>query len=283
VRRSDGSARAGGDEAAGDEAAGDEAAQCDSGGDARLRVEVGMGAGVGDGGREFQTRNAGGFGERGKFGCGCAELAGDVEDVSGASGRAEQSLAAGNGAGEDDVGEDVRAGAAGEIASGKRNAELATEGEEAGEEIVGPGSGECRRKSEGEEGGERLSAHGGEVAESARERAMAGGGGGMPVAAKVNSLERKVGRHDEVVVGGRAEDGGVVPDAKIEVWKTLAPGEGGERADAVALGNCIVIAAFFHDSARHPPLDAAGGMAFCNTRVALILPAHFVRLTEAIY
>jgi len=77
------------------------------------------------------------LGEAGEGGGGSAKGAGDVEDMAGAGGGAEQGPSLGNAANEDDVGDGN--GRFGEIPAGQRGLVGGGEGEEAVEEGVDPG------------------------------------------------------------------------------------------------------------------------------------------------
>ncbi len=102
------------------------------------------------------------------------------------------------------------------VAAGEWDVVGGGEREQAIEEAVEPAgiAGDGFWQGEGEKSGEGLGSHGGEIAEAAGERAMADGGGAMPVAAKVAIFEREVGGDEEFVAGGWFEDGAVVADAE---------------------------------------------------------------------
>ena len=204
---------------------GRQGAEALAGGQARLGIEVRMtGFGAGEGAEALWVTR-----ECEEFGGGSAEGAGDAEEIAGArrgakTGRVARKLAEG-----DDVGEDFSLAFSGSwrhfswrhfsrrlrgVAAGERDAMLAGEGQEAVEETVEPGGGKAHGQGEREEDGEGLGAHGGQIAESAGEAAMADGLGRMPVAAEVDVFEGKVGGDADFVAGSGAKNGAVVADAE---------------------------------------------------------------------
>ena len=175
-------------------------------------------------------------GEERALGEAAAEGSGDVEGVVGAGGGAAEGGAAGDGAEADDVGEDVRRGGLGSVASCERAVAGGGEGEEAVEEAVEPArvTGGFSGKSEGQEGGDRAGSHGGEVAQASCEGAVAGGPGRVPGAGPVAAFEAEVCGDDEVFAHTGLEDGTVVADAEQEFGGRREAG--GSAADAVDEG-----------------------------------------------
>jgi hypothetical protein len=154
--------------------------------------------------------------ELAELGGGSAEGVGDVEEIAGMRAVAAKGAAGGDGAEENDVGQDeVRGGFAG-IAAGEGDFAEPGEGEEAVEEGVEPAlvAGYGLWQGEREERGEGTGTHGGEVGEPAGEGAMADASGGVEVAAEVAAFEGEVGGDDDFMAAGDAEDGAVVADAE---------------------------------------------------------------------
>jgi hypothetical protein len=182
--------------------------------EAGLRVSVWV---IGCGGSD-PRRTVGGE-ERGEFGVGSAERAGDEEGVAGVCSGAAEGAAGGGGADEDDVGEDEAGGGLGGVAASEGYVVPLGEGAEASEEALDPllataGARHVGREGEREEGGDGGGPHGGEVAEAAGEAAMSDRGCGVEVAAEVAVFEGEVGGDEDLVVARRAEDGAVVADAQ---------------------------------------------------------------------
>ena len=94
------------------------------------------------------------------------------------------------------------------------------EGEQSVEEAVDPAwlaaatDGQFAGHGEGEKCSDRARSHGGQVAQSASQAAVADRLGGMPVAAKVHIFEGKVGSDGDFFAPGRAKEGAVVADAQ---------------------------------------------------------------------
>ena len=84
---------------------------------------------------------------------------------------------------------------------------------QAGDEVVDPALREVGGKGERKKCGVGRAAHGGDVAESAGEAAVADGVGGMPFATEVDAFEGEVGGDEGLGSAGEIEDGAVVSDA----------------------------------------------------------------------
>lgn len=162
-------------------------------------------------------------------GGGSAEFAADVDAISGASAGAEDGAAFGDGAEDDDVGEDSVGGFGG-VAAGERGAMFLGERDQAASEASDPGLGKAARQGKREKDGDGISAHGGDVAEAAGEAAMADRFGGMPVAAEVDAFEGEVGSDQRVQVRRQAKHGAVVSDGLGNSGVVAAPC--GREADA---------------------------------------------------
>ena len=158
-------------------------------------------------------------------GDGEAEGSGDVEEVAGAGSGAEDGFAFGDAAEDDDVGEDA-VGRLGGVASGEGDGVLLRQLQQSGDEVVNPALREVGGNGEGEECGVGRASHGGDVAESAGEAAVADGVGGMPFAAEVDAFEGEVGGDEGLGAAGEIEDGAVVSDAEGESSPSLAPNDG---------------------------------------------------------
>jgi len=161
-------------------------------------------------------------------GGGCAESAGYVDQVAGPGAGAEQRPPAGDRADEDDVSDgDWRLG---EVATGKRGSVGVCQGEEAVEEAVYPGAGaaggpgQLTGETQREKGGDGACAHGGQIAESAGETAVADGFGGVPVKLKVTAGDGEVGCDGQLFAGPDAEEGAVVADAQPHPGGGTPPG-----------------------------------------------------------
>ena len=123
-------------------------------------------------------------------------------------------------------------GRLGGVASGEGDGILLGELEEAAKEVVNPALREVGGNGEREERGVGGAAHGGDVAESAGEAAVADGVGGMPFAAEVDAFEGEVGGDEGLGAAGEIEDGAVVSDAESRVCRRCF----GSAADAVDEG-----------------------------------------------
>jgi uncharacterized protein len=163
---------------------------------------------------------------------GPAEGAGYIEQVAGAGGRAAQGFSSGNRAKEDDIGD--RNGRLGEVASGQRGFVGCGEGEQAVEEVGKPGGlsglgerrwpsaaagwsgGKRTRQAQGKKCGDGTSAHGGQVAEAARQSPVADGFGRMPVEAEVAAGDGEIGGDGQFLARAQAEQGAVVADAEAQ-------------------------------------------------------------------
>ena len=177
-----------------------------------------------------------------EFGSSSAEGAGDVDQIADLGSGTEKSTVARELADGDDVGCDGTAVAAfgdggrlGGVASGKRDAVLAGQGEEAVEEAREPCGGQARRDGEREEDGEGVCSHGGEVAEAAGEAAMADGFRRVPVATEVDALQGEVGSDADLLAGFGTEDGAIVANAEAHGPRSGAEG-GGLGADGLDQG-----------------------------------------------
>jgi hypothetical protein len=103
--------------------------------------------------------------------------------------------------------------------------------EQSVEKARAPGADEAGRQGDGQEGGKRLRTHRGEIAQPARETAVAGGLGGVPVAAEVDGLKREIGGDGELVAWGYAQDGAVVTYTGAQLPRTNALESGGLRLE----------------------------------------------------
>jgi hypothetical protein len=63
---------------------------------------------------------------------------------------------------------------------------------------------------------------------------MAGGFRRMPVAAEVDAFDAEVGGNDNLVTGGRSQEGGIVADSQGKLWKRAPSGLGGQKSEAIA-------------------------------------------------
>ena len=183
-------------------------------GDARVGVEVA---------RMFRRLQLLAATEFCECGDGEAEGSGHVEDVAGAGSGAEDGFAFGDAAEDDDVGEDT-VGRLGGIAAGKGDGVLLRQLQEAGDEAVNPALGKVGGNGKREESCVGRASHGGDVAESAGEAAVADGIGRMPFAAEVDSFEGEVGGDEGLRAAGKIEYGAVVSDAESEFVTSVAGG-----------------------------------------------------------
>ena len=133
---------------------------------------------------------------------------------------AQEGSAAGNGADEHDVGHGE--GGFGQIAAGKGGFIRPGEGEEAVEEALKPGGpaagggGELARQTQGKEGGYGTSTHGGQVAEAARQGAVANRFGRMPVELEVAAGDGEVGGDGEFLARPWTDESTVVAYAQAD-------------------------------------------------------------------
>ena len=107
-------------------------------------------------------------------------------------------------------------------------ADASARARESGEEAVDPAAsgGGCEHlagQREREERGERTRAHGGQIAQAARQGAVADGFRRMPVAAEVAAFQREVGGDQDFVAAGRAQDRAVVADAEGDACGQIRP------------------------------------------------------------
>jgi hypothetical protein len=178
---------------------------------------------------------------------GGAEAAGDVDEVTGASAGAEQTFSMRDRASQNHVG-DSESGL-GKVAAGERNLISLREREKAVEESVDPGALPGRRDlriprgaprfwllDEGAGQGQRQKrshgtcAHGGQVAESASEGAVADGLCRVRVEAEVAAGDRKIGGDGEFFAGAGTKDGAVVANSETQLGSL---GLGGAEANLV--------------------------------------------------
>ena len=96
-------------------------------------------------------------------------------------------------------------------------------------------------QSQRQKRGDGACAHGGQVAESAGQSAMADGFGRVPVEAEVAAGDREVGGDGELFAGSETKEGAVVADAELQLW-TLGVGcaeanstEQGQLAEATEM------------------------------------------------
>ena len=121
-------------------------------------------------------------------------------------------LPVGNGANHDDVGE-YSSGRLRGVAAGEGDGISPRQLQKSGQEFIDPALRQLGGKRERKKRGARNASHGSDVAQSAGEAAVADGVGGMPLAAKVNVLEREVGGDQHFVSARDVEDGAVVANA----------------------------------------------------------------------
>jgi len=81
------------------------------------------------------------------------------------------------------------------------------------EEAIYPFLREAFWQGEGKEYGQRLPAHGRDIAQPAGQATAPDDFRGMPLAPEVDILEREIGSDQQLVAGGRPQNGAVVPDA----------------------------------------------------------------------
>ena len=99
------------------------------------------------------------------------------------------------------------------IASGQGDVELRGKFQQAVEKAVHPALGKLGRQGQRKERCDGISAHGCNVAESARQAAVANALRGMPFAAKMYPFETEVSGDQRLVACGNTQDGAVVSDA----------------------------------------------------------------------
>jgi hypothetical protein len=105
-------------------------------------------------------------------------------------------------------------------------------------------------ESQREKRGDGASAHGGQIAESAGEGAVADGLCRVPVEAEVAAGDREVGGYGELFAGGGTKDGAVVADAETQL---RSGGLGGAEANPVEEGQLAEVGRVrFFGRARHP-------------------------------
>ncbi len=140
------------------------------------------------------------------------EFSADEDAVAGPGAGAQHRLAFGRGADHDDVGEDSVGRFRG-VAAGESDAEFLRQTDQAAGEASDPGLGQIARQGQGKEGRDRFSAHGGDVAQSARQAAVADRFRRMPVAAEVDAFQREVGRDQGFSSRQQAQHGAVVSNS----------------------------------------------------------------------
>lgn len=139
-----------------------------------------------------------------------AKLTGHVDEISGPRSGAQQRPSSGDLAEDNDIRRDLVGGRS--ITSGELHAEASGQRGKATEKIIGPFLREFGRKSERKKAGQRLAAHGGNIAQSASQAAVAYASGWVPLAAKVNLFNGKVRRDKQFVAGRNTHDGAIVAD-----------------------------------------------------------------------
>ena len=155
---------------------------------------------------------------------GAAKAAGDVEQVAGPRAGAEQGLAAPNRAGSTmsatGMGDSARsppargvwwASARARNPSRKRAIQVASR--EGSRRLS---FGRDRGAGQGKKGSDGPRAHSSQVAEAARESAMADGLGRVPVEAEVAAGDGEVGGDGQLLAGSKVEQGAVVADAQAQ-------------------------------------------------------------------
>jgi len=187
-------------------------------GEAWLGIELGMAVYSGGQTGEFFRLAE----ETGEF-CGrAAEGAGYVNLVTGFGSGAEQGAFRGDAADEDNVGEDEFAGGFGSVPASERDAVLGGESKQAREEARGPGvistHKGIRWHSQREKCGHWGGTHGGEVTQTAGERAMANRLWWMGIAAEMSIFKGKIGRNGNFTAFWRTKQGAVVANAKPYCW-----------------------------------------------------------------
>ena len=110
--------------------------------------------------------------------------------------------------------------------------------DQAAGEASHPGLRQIPRQRQREKGRHRLAAHGGNIAQSARQAAMADRFRRMPVAPEVNAFQREVGRDQGFVSRRQAQHGAVISNSGEDrtVRAESTPTSGGFR-HAANLGN----------------------------------------------
>ena len=155
-------------------------------------------------------------------------MSGDVDEVAGPCSGAQYRFTSGHLSCNYDVCGDLRGGRG--VTTCELYAILFGESDKAFKEIIGPALRQVGRQTEREKAGDGLATHGGNITETASETAVANAAGGMPLAAKMNFFNGKVGGEEEFVPGSEAEYGTIVADSLRygAVWAF-----GGETANAL--------------------------------------------------
>jgi hypothetical protein len=155
-------------------------------------------------------------------------LSGDVDEVAGMGSGAQHRFTSRQLSCNYDVCGDLRCGRG--VSACELYAILFGESDKAFKEIIGPVLRQVGRQTEREKAGDGLATHGGNITETASEAAVANAAGGMPLAAKMNVFDGKVGGEEEFVPGREAEYGTIVADSLRygAVWAF-----GGETANAL--------------------------------------------------
>jgi hypothetical protein len=180
-----------------------------------------------------------------------AQLAGNVNRVSGAGAGAEKSVIPLDGPEQDNIGCDqagvfsaalVELGRLGRVAAGKGHFVSIGEGEKAVEETVGPvflgpalagaGSVEFGGHAEGQECGQRPGAHRSNVAQATCETAVTDHFRNVPVTPEVDLFEGKVRGDDKLICGVDTQNGGIIADADAKAAlrpRSFFPDGGNQR------------------------------------------------------
>lgn len=146
----------------------------------------------------------------GILGPGLAERAGDVDALVRFGGAAKKRLAQWDAAAAHDVGHDLVG--AGKIATSELDVKALGETKEAAIKLVGPLTGAVTWNGQRNQAEDRLSAHGGQIGEAARQGFMADVGC-FCVTREVAIFDNEVGGKDEIGFGGGPDDGTIVSNA----------------------------------------------------------------------
>src|SRR5579859_1868278 len=143
--------------------------------------------------------------------CRSAQRAGDVDAVAGTRAGAQDPASGGDLAEHDDIGHDFPRGR--KIAAGQLNAEPPRQRLQTSKESVNPSLLQVPRQAERKEACQRCTAHGSDIAQAARQAAVANTLRGVPVAAEMYVLDGKVRGDQKFVAGAGTQDGAVVADS----------------------------------------------------------------------
>ena len=189
-----------------------------------------------------------------------AQCARHVECIPGASAAAPQRAPRWGRSHQHNVCQHQPAGRFAGVAARQRYCELLGQTTQTGEKPLDPAasSGGCQHfagQRQREKCGERASAHSGQVAKAARQRPVAHRLRRMPVAPKVASLQREVGRNQYLVPFRRAQDGAIVANAERQVPRAAMPKRPSARTPpgADAFDQRQFPHSFLHREAKHKP------------------------------